>query len=99
MEDVGPKRSDFDILDEEKEKTGYTPVKNRESFIQKKIRLLNEQDETQNTALENLPVRPVLYKIQLEQKELQELKDQSELEKKEKESLSPEPKVKRTPSK
>lgn len=42
-------------------KSGYTPIKNRESFIQRKIRMLNEHDEVyQRTSLENLKVRPVM---------------------------------------
>ena len=78
-------------------KTGYTPVKNRESFIQRKIRLLNEHDQYQRTSLENLNVRPVLSQVQQEQIEMKEKKEQ--LEKAQQESLSPDPKVKRTPVK
>ena len=51
----------------------YSPIKNRESFIQRKIRLLMEQDATADfgrQSIDQLDMKPSLSRVEKEQKEL-----------------------------
>jgi len=52
----------------------YSPVANRENFIDKKIRLLNEQESFGRQSLDCLGIKPRLSKIGQEIAEIQEEK-------------------------
>jgi hypothetical protein len=60
-------KTDLENLPEEKvlqERTLiYSPVKNRESFIDKKIRMLNEAESFGRQSLDCLGIRPRLSRI------------------------------------
>ena len=59
---------------EEERPSIYSPIKNRESFIQRKIRLLMEKDASQSDfgrqSIDQLDMKPSLSRVAKEQKEL-----------------------------